>query len=380
VVCPTCNAELKKLEKQIQDFMKLATDSCTAAKALVNTAGDALADAEANSCVQYVMGQGDTDPDDARKVCLSMPSSDSGSYSGLTIAQNLETAMHGANGANGQKPQQFVPGAATVAIVTTCVNNGTCSSGSTGNNMGSDDIGLATSLLGTWVRSVPGIQNGAVVSSTDASGNGLPTPVVSWKEPTITLKDILYGNSSATCLIPNTSDVYTDVSKQPCNIQGTLKDYQTNIAALITAVKNGSDISQINATDSQGSVTGTLADFVNGSSAPILALVQATMSDPGSQATTTEMAAEFMALLDAKEIIENYAKVVKDNCGVQAVDDPKKIVDSINALEDQLYKEVSHQLDLYRVAMAMYNMTDFFDKAMRTRWQGNMNGLRVTKK
>ena len=49
-VCPTCNATIKQLRQYMNDLNKYGMDSCMAAKALVNTAGDAMNLWDMKSC------------------------------------------------------------------------------------------------------------------------------------------------------------------------------------------------------------------------------------------------------------------------------------------------------------------------------------------
>jgi conjugative transfer pilus assembly protein TraH len=49
-VCPTCNATISKLRQYMNDMNKYGMDSCMAAKALVNTAGDAMNLWDMKSC------------------------------------------------------------------------------------------------------------------------------------------------------------------------------------------------------------------------------------------------------------------------------------------------------------------------------------------
>jgi conjugative transfer pilus assembly protein TraH len=57
-ICPTCNSALKWLRDQMNQINKLSTDSCMAAKALVNTAGSAAGLWDLQSCAQ-TKGAGD---------------------------------------------------------------------------------------------------------------------------------------------------------------------------------------------------------------------------------------------------------------------------------------------------------------------------------
>lgn len=50
VVCPTCNSVINRLRQFMNDLNKLGSDSCMAAKALVNTAGDAMNLWDLKSC------------------------------------------------------------------------------------------------------------------------------------------------------------------------------------------------------------------------------------------------------------------------------------------------------------------------------------------
>jgi conjugative transfer pilus assembly protein TraH len=159
VVCPTCAAQLKTLQNFMNQINKMSADSCTAAKALVNTGAAAtMGDMSLIECQNK--NTTNNDPVTGWLNCAALAEGD--------VKAKLKADLWGPPPADGTAPNAQQGG---VDVVRQAL---------TGTGLSDEDKKLAISLLGTINMEDP-----------DGSGTFSCQPYA----PTITLKDLVEGGT-----------------------------------------------------------------------------------------------------------------------------------------------------------------------------------------
>jgi len=309
-VCPTCLEQLKSLLNRIQQWQKMMTDSCQAAKSIVNWAAGSIAESSIKSCEDRLIEEGE-DPDEAQRQCSS------GSTTLQKIVQLKEEAFS----------QKAVPRARVYGNAVMDALRGV--------SISDEDKEIVQSLVGTFVCKMG--DKGELVCDYIA--------------PTITLRDFLYGNKNAriirarSVLDETKPEVeYVDYSIYPGFRQKVREKIDTIAQKLLK----------------KGNLTDEEKQFIDASVIPVASLIEITREAPGLLNTAIEMTSDISAISMAYATVKRYINAIESNIGKQSVIERERFLDRIDSVKADLHNELTRELRLFEAQVRTFELTSFF--------------------
>jgi conjugative transfer pilus assembly protein TraH len=362
VLAPTINKEITELRNYINKLNSLATNSCDAAKEMVNWGVQNTIEASVNDCItdQMDANSGNTgySPSDARNYCLQ---------NAPQWKQTLYQQTASNNGAHALNPWHS-PGVSTYDQLKYVQDVG-------GLSLSTSEQDVLISLLGTYTTRIT------------TGANGVATPVTEWHPPTINFKDFVDGTTTANVYIPSqssdsSSGVYDSVTTQsittlyPAGLPG-YKVYVHNVL-----ICGDGMATTCGDTPQSGSIIEELADhrpltasqegFVDSSPVPIKSLVDASDKTPGMLPTAVEMTSDIIAVEMAYDLVDTYAHAVAETASKQASADPNKIIHRLAELRSQMNAQLQQEYTYLNTTMRTYELTAFWFKQVANMARGNV--------
>ena len=206
------------------------------------------------------------------------------------------------------------------------------------------------SLIGTFLCYIPPPPGGS---------NSGPVPVrCDYTGHSIQLKDFLYGNQSAQCIM-NKDDLsdYSGnsppaVNYQPCAINGYLPLVTNQVTSIVNDLKAG------NLSDND-------KNFIATSNVPIEALVETTQGSKDLQGAAIDMTSDLIAIVMAVEQVKGYIRIAENSVSQQTEVDAAQMQARIDDVKRELYEQVAQEFLLFNSQFRTYELVDFFDKQIK---------------
>jgi len=341
-VCPTCNSVLKYLQNKANELSKYATDSCTAAKYLVNKAlpvGN-MAESSIDRCSRDLQELGLADEGDtARKTCLT---------DNTAMSKIYDKAKD--NAQNDKKGDEGEPGIATPKAM---------------KNLSAAEKALALNLLGTYVYEGP--------------GDNSQTPELQYYGPTIGFKDIMFGKPDAKVYYPEVlnSPDYVGLANGDIDSMGDLMPYNS--------VPDAAAVNLFNQYLKEGGFVGTVKrqmeeilakmeagtgltndekDFINASIVPVYSILEVSRHIEGTSNTMIEIYSGIMAAYMIEEVINGYVREAKANSHLQSQVNDESFITRVEAVQGELHNELVKTMQHYEAIFKSYEITQFFSRQL----------------
>jgi len=309
-VCPTCLEQLKSLLNRIQNLQKMASDSCQAAKSIVNWAAGSLAEASLSDCEQRLIEEG-KDPDEAQRECAQ------GSKT-LTKLRELKNEAV----SQGSVPRARVYGNAVWDALKF-------------SGLSDEEKEVIQSLVGTFTCKMG--DKGELLCE--------------YTGPTLTLRDFLYGNQNVQLL--RNKAVSDDTKPEVEYVQGSIyPGYKQKVTEKITQIAE----KLLN----NASLSEEEKQFIDASVIPIRSLVETTRMTPGLLSTAIEMTSDIAALSMAHATVKRYIHAIESNVGKQSVVDREKLLDRVDSVKADIHNELTRELKFFEAQMRTFELTMFF--------------------
>lgn len=309
-ICPTCLEQLKSLMNRIQGWQKMFTDTCQAAKSIVNWVAGSLAESSISACEQRMIEEGE-DPDVAQRECAE----------GNTTLRKIVELKREAFTQN-SVPKARVYGNAVWDALRY-------------SNLSEEEKIITQSLIGTFVCKM------------DDKGE----PMCEYSGTTITLRDFLYGNPDVQ-LIKNkavSDETKPEVEFVSSSIYPGYKQMVKDmIDRIVRKLVNNNALSQEE------------KEFINASVIPVASLVEITKTTPGLLTTAIEMTSDLAALSMAYATVRRYIHAIESNVGKQAVIERDKLLDRIDAVKTDIHNELTRELRFFEAQVKTFELTAFF--------------------
>lgn len=328
-VCPTCLEQLKSLLNRIQDWQKLMTDSCQAAKSIVDWVAGSIAEASINACEQGLIEEGE-DPDEAQQQCAQ----------GSTTLNKLRQLKQEAVSQN-SIPKTRVYGNAVWDALRQAP-------------LSTEDKEIIQSLVGTYVCKM--------------SDKG--EPVCEYIAPTITLRDFLYGNQNVQ-LIRNKS--VSDETKPEIEYYSSslYPGYKKKVTDMVMQIAQKLIRDQ--------SLTDEEKQFIDASIIPVKSLVEITRTTPGLLNTAIEMTSDIAALSMAYATVKKYIHAIESNIGKQSVIERDKFLDRIDSVKNDISNEIARELKFFESQMRTFELALFFFNQVSQKASPQINNVLKSK-
>jgi len=311
-VCPTCNEELKNLVKKIQDWQKMFTDTCTAAKNLVDWGlGSLKGEINKNFCVQDCVASG-TDPHICQINCSDTK----------TTAQRIKKIVTQAE-SQGKLPPVQSPGIAAVKALQ-------------GKGIGKDEIETIMSVAGTFVCNID--------PNTDDS-----TMACKYYPPTLKLQDFIYGNEKAKIYTYNSPDD-TSLATKEINLKGLYLEAVSNIQKIAQKIVNHQPIPD----DSEE------GKFINASIVPVYSFLTRASRVPGLLDITQDVITDVTVIGMATAKINQYIHTLEASVADQTVVNPSEFARAIRDVKEEIYQEFMKEFNNFEARLKIYQLAEFF--------------------
>ncbi len=309
-VCPTCLEQLKSLLNRIQSWQKMFSDSCQAAKSIVNWAAGSIAEASLSACEQRLIEEG-KDPDTAQGECAEGDKT-------LTKLRELKNEAFSQN----TVPRARVYGNAVWDALRFA-------------SLTDDEKEIVQSLVGTFVCKM----------------GDKGEPLCEYTGSTISLRDFLYGNQNVQ-LIRNRG-VSDETKPEVELIQSSIyPGYKQKVTQTITQIAE----KILN----HNSLSDEEKAFIDASVVPIGSLVEITRKTPGLLSTAIEMTSDIAALSMAYATVKRYIHAIESNVGKQSVVERDKLLDRIDSVKTDIHYELTRELKLFEAQVRTFELTAFF--------------------
>jgi len=309
-VCPTCLEQLKSLLNRIQNWQKMFSDSCQAAKSIVNWAAGSIAEASLSACEQRLIEEGE-DSDNAQRDCAQGDKT-------LTKLKELKNESFSQN----TIPRTRVYGNAVWdALRFTSLTD--------------DEKEIVQSLVGTFVCKM------------GEKGE----PLCEYTGSTVSLRDFLYGNQNVE-LIRN-RDVADETKPEVELVQSSIyPGYKQKVSNMIIQIA-GKVLNHASLSDEE-------KNFVDASVIPVISLIEITRTTPGLLESAVEMTSDIAALSMATSTVKRYIHAIESNVGKQSVVERDKLLDRIDSVKTDLHNELTRELKLFEAQVRTFELTAFF--------------------
>jgi len=309
-VCPTCLEQLKSLLNRIQNWQKMFSDSCQAAKSIVDWAAGSIAESSLSACEQRLIEEGE-DSDTAQRDCAQGDKT-------LTKLRELKNESFSQN----TIPRTRVYGNAVWdALRFTSLTD--------------DEKEIVQSLVGTFVCKM------------GEKGE----PLCEYTGSTISLRDFLYGNQNAE-LIRNRT-VSDDTKPEVELIQSSIyPGYKQKVSNMIIQIAEK--------VFNHASLSDDEKAFVDASVIPVISLIEITRTTPGLLNSAVEMTSDIAALSMATSTVKRYIHAIESNVGKQSVVERDKLLDRIDSVKADLHNELTRELKLFEAQVRTFELTAFF--------------------
>jgi hypothetical protein len=297
---------------RIQQWQKMFTDSCQAAKSIVNWAAGSLAEASLSACEQKLIEEGE-DPDTAQRECAQGRNT-------LTKLREMKQEAISQNSV----PRARIYGNA----VWDALRN---------SPLSEEDKVLVQSLVGTFICKM----------------GDKGEPYCDYTGSTVTLRDFLYGNQNVQ-LIKNKGA--SDETKPEVEfVQGSIyPGYKQKVTESITQIAQ----KLLN----HASLSDEEKQFIDASVIPVRSLIEITRTTPGLLSTAIEMTSDIAALSMAYATVKRYIHAIESNVGKQSVIERDKLLDRIDSVKADIHNELTRELKFFEAQMRTFELTSFFLK------------------
>ena len=342
-VCSTCNTQLKHIAQTVQQWQKMMSDSCQLGKQLAAgmfgpSTGSARLEAQVTDCVQQSqLGTDGLDADSASNVCSAGTSTSGPSGATGGSVQSLWDQVVGAKAAG-------LSGAGTPLVMTP--GNALWDGLTKVQGYADDQRVTVQSLVGTFLCYIPpppgGSSSGSIPLTCDYTGHS------------INLRDFLYGNDNAQCIM-NKDELsnYTGNTPPPVNYQAcAINGYLPLVTSQIKSVVN----------DLPTQLTPEDQKFIESSNVPILGLLAATKSSKDLQAAAIDMTADLIAIVMAVEQVKGYIRVAEMAISHQTEIDAAQMQARIDDVKRDLYDQVNQEFLLFNSQFRTYELVEFFER------------------
>lgn len=329
-VCPTCLEQLKSLLNRIQGWQKMMTDSCQAAKSLVDWVAGSVAEASINACEQKLIEEGE-DPDEAQRQCAQ----------GSTTLNKLRQLKQEAFSQN-TTPRARVYGNAVWDALRQVP-------------LSTEDKEVIQSLVGTYLCKM----------------NDKGETVCEYIAPTITLRDFLYGNQSVK-LIKNKS-VSDETKPEVEYYQSSIyPGYKKKVTDMVSQIAQKLLRNQALSEEEK--------QFIDASVIPVSSLIEITKTTPGLLNTAVEMTSDIAALSMAYATVKKYISAIESNIGKQSVIERDKFLDRINSVKSEIHNEMTRELKFYEAQMRTFELASFFFSQVSKKASPQINNVLKSKR
>lgn len=309
-VCPTCLEEIKSIVNRIQNWQKMMTDSCQAAKSLVNWVSGSIAEASISACEQRLIEEGE-DPDTAQRQCAS----------GSNTLNKLRELKNEAFSQNTIPRTRVYGNAVWDALRSVPLSN--------------EDKEIIQSLVGTFICKM----------------GDKGEPICEYTGSTITLRDFLYGNQNVQ-LIRNKA-VSDETKPEVEYVSGSIyPGYKQKVTEMVTQIAQKLLRNQPLSSEEK--------QFIDASIIPITNLVEVTKTTPGLLNTAIEMTSDIAALSMAYATVKRYIHAIESNVGKQSVVERDKLLDRIDSIKADIHNELTRELKFFESQMRTFELTAFF--------------------
>lgn len=329
-VCPTCLEQLKSLLNRIQGWQKMMTDSCQAAKSIVDWVAGSVAEASINACEQRMIEEGE-DPDVAQQRCAQ----------GSTTLNKLRQLKQEAFSQNAAPAARVYGNAVWDALRQLPLST--------------EDKEVIQSLVGTYLCKM----------------NDKGETVCEYIAPTITLRDFLYGNQSAK-LIRNRS-VSDETKPEIEYYTGSIyPGYKQKVVEKVTQIAQKLLRNQALSEEEK--------QFIDASVIPVSSLIEITKTNRGLLNTAIEMTSDIAALSMAYSTVKRYISAVESNLGKQSVIERDKFLDRINSIKGEIHNEMTRELKFFEAQMRTFELASFFYSQVSQKASSQINKIIKSKK
>jgi len=315
-ICPTCNSVMKWLRDQMNAINKLSTDSCMAAKALVNTAGSAAGLWDLQSCAQ---AKGGGDPVTGWLQCASGSENDIRQQLRSNADQKTQDAI--ANKKKGAPRGSTTAQALQWSLIST------------------DQKQQIMSMIGTW-----------------ATSTAEETSDCEFHPATLSLEDLVNGGTVTLLRCGSggldDSQPCENITTEETTIDGFAKLVRNKMSAILTKYKNNTPL-----TDDEKSFVSSIPV------PPVAYMLRHSLIYSETLAndlidTTSEAAATMLAW----HLIDSYIKVYEQgiskvsSCGLEyadIADQIREIRESRQELFDKYIKVFNAQVQFIQFAGAI---------------------------
>jgi hypothetical protein len=286
------------------------SDSCQAAKSIVDWAAGSIAESSLSACEQRLIEEGE-DSDTAQRDCAQGDKT-------LTKLRELKNESFSQN----TIPRTRVYGNAVWdALRFTSLTD--------------DEKEIVQSLVGTFVCKM------------GEKGE----PLCEYTGSTISLRDFLYGNQNAE-LIRNRT-VSDETKPEVELIQSSIyPGYKQKVSNMITQIAEK--------VFNHASLSDDEKAFVDASVIPVISLIEITRTTPGLLESAVEMTSDIAALSMATSTVKRYIHAIESNVGKQSVVERDKLLDRIDSVKADLHNELTRELKLFEAQVRTFELTAFF--------------------
>jgi conjugative transfer pilus assembly protein TraH len=344
-LCPQCNATIKSLADKINKLMNMATNTCDAAKKIVNWGVQSTIEAPINDCISALEDSGYSEYD-ARQDCLN---------EGGQLASALYSAT-ATNNTGHQLSAWHSPGVSTYDQLNYVHDQ-------YGSPLTEDEKYYIMSLVGTYTTKIIG-----------TDGTSVATPISEWTGYTLTLKDFLNGTDNATLIEPAYSGGNTGVYDAVRFVDaGQLKGFKQYVydelmgpepkdgsAGIITKLQNAMQLSSDDTA------------FINSSPIPIKSLVDTTNTIPGLLNSAVDVTSDLIAIDMAFGLVSSYVHAVESTATKQTSVDKDKVLKRIAEVKANLYAQLRTEFEYFNATFRTYELTAFWYKEVASKARGNI--------
>jgi conjugative transfer pilus assembly protein TraH len=287
-LCPQCNSAIKWLDDKIKGLNKLRTDSCTAAKGIVNWSVGSIAEGAMNDCMTAEINDG-TDADTAYADCVTN--------------SQTKTKLYNLN---------------DTAISTRSVSPAIAPGVQAYHQLGFSSLDdtskmFAVSLVGTYYRKM--------------SDSGAST--LEYTGHTLSLRDIIYGTPDAYVIVKDGDDNVT--VENWGLLDGFEKRVTDQLNIIIPKLSAGIKLSD----EEQA--------FVNASNIPVKMLVQSTEMTPGLLDSAITLTSDLVALDMAYTLIKGYLNAFESSSGKQSIVANDQLLSRLAEVKQDLNSEMTKE-------------------------------------
>jgi conjugative transfer pilus assembly protein TraH len=345
-LCPTCNATIKSLADKINKLMDMATNTCDAAKKIVNWGVQSTIEGPINDCISWAEDNGATETD-ARQDCIN---------DGGQLAAGLY-ALTSSNNTNHELSAWHSPGVSTYDQLNYVTDQ-------YGAFLPEMEKYYIMSLVGTYTTKITG-----------TDGSTVATPISEWTGYTLSLKDFINGTDNATLIEPTYSGANTGVYDAVKYVDaGHLDGFKQYVyEELMGPQPDGTaGIGIINKLLNSQALTAQDTAFINSSPIPIKSLVDTTSTTPGLLNSAVDLTSDLIAIDMAVALVNSYVHAVASTAGKQSSVDKDKVLARIDKVKTDLHAELKTEFDYFNTTFRTYELTAFWYKEVASKARGNI--------